>query len=99
MLMDEGSALFGVAGVAGVVDAVALEQFRAGRAVRIMAIRADHLAFRHGVMRRTVHLGALLLVAGVADFGLGSALAYLVVVVVDLVAGAAGNIGSVMLAA
>src|SRR3569832_1954632 len=34
---DERSALLGVAGVAGVVDAVALDQLRAGRAVHVVA--------------------------------------------------------------
>src|SRR5665647_1412804 len=87
MLVHKRAAFFSVAGVAGVIDAVALEQLGAGRAMRVMAIGADHFAFRHRVMRRPVHLGALFFVAGVANLGLGGALSHLVVIVMNLVAG------------
>ena len=98
MLMYERAALFSVACVAGVIDAVAFEQLGASLAMRVVAIRTDHLAFGHRVMGRPVHLRALLFVAGVANLGLGGTLAHLVVIVMNLVAGTAGNISRVVLA-
>lgn len=71
VVMHEGAALLSMALVTGFDHRVALHQLRAGRAMRIMAIRAGNLAFQDGVMRGTVYLGALLLVAGEADFELG----------------------------
>jgi len=99
MRMYERAALFSMAGVAGVVDAVALDQLGAGRSMRIMTIRAAHLALWHRVVRRPVHLCALFLVAGVADIGLGGLGQHLVAVGVDLVAGIAGNVSGIVLAA
>ena len=43
---------FGVALVAGLDDAVALDQLGPDRSVRVVAIRAGHLAFKHRVVRR-----------------------------------------------
>ena len=60
----ERPALLHVARVAGVVDAVAHQRFLARRAVRVVAVRADDLAFERRVARLAADLGALLLVAG-----------------------------------
>ena len=98
MLMHERPALFSVAGVAGVVDAVALDQLGTGRTVRIVAIGTGHLAFGHGMVRGLVHLATLLLVAGVAGFRLCDLVQGLVAVDVHLVASVAGNIGRLVLA-
>ena len=99
MLVHKGAAFLGVAGVAGGVGAVTLGQFGAGRAVHVVAVGAAHLAFGNRVMRRLVQLGALFLVAGVADLGLGCLVQHLVAVGVNLVAGVAGQIGIFVLAA
>lgn len=99
MLVHERAAFFGMAGVAGVVRAVAFDQLGSDRAMRIVAIGADHLAFGNRVVGRTIDLRALFLVAGVADFCLRRAVADLVIVAVDFVTGIAGHIGIVMRAA
>jgi hypothetical protein len=92
MVMHEGAALFHVAHVAGLIDAIALQLLGPGGAVRVVAIRTGHLAFRNGVVRRTVHLRTLLLVACVADVGLGASVASLVVTaVMDIVTTGAGH--------
>src|SRR5665811_2175754 len=97
MLVHEGAALFGVAGIAGVVDTIALEQLGAGRTMRVMTVGANHFAFGHRVVRRPVHLGAFVLVAGITNLRLRGALAHLVVVVVNLVAGTARDNSGVVL--
>ena len=47
MLTDEGATLFHVAGEAGIGDAIALHEFRAGRAMRSVAVGAANLAFKN----------------------------------------------------
>ena len=98
MLMHERPALFSVAGVAGVVDAVALDKLGTGRTVRVVAIGTGHLAFGNRMVRGFVHLATLLLVAGVAGFRLCDLVQGLVAVGVHLVATVAGNIGRLVLA-
>ena len=97
--MYEWAAFFHVAGVTSVVDAVAFQQFRADRTVRIMAVGTGHLALRNWMVRRAVYLGALLLVAGKADFSLGFLVTHFVVFRVNLVAGCARQIAALMRAA
>src|SRR5450759_4639642 len=54
--------------------------------MRVMAIRATHFALRNRMMRWPVDLRALLLVAGKANFRLGTFITHLVVCGVDFVA-------------
>ena len=56
VVMHEGAAFFHVAGVTGLIDAIALHEFRSNRTMRIMAIGTGHLAFRNRVMRRAIDL-------------------------------------------
>jgi hypothetical protein len=92
VLVDKRAALFRVAVVAGVVDAVASQQLRPDRTVRLVAVGAAHLALGQRVMRGLVEFVALLLVAGEADHGLGPFVAHPVVGRVQLMARGAGNV-------
>ncbi len=99
MFPQEGAAFFSMAGVARLIEGVFLQQFGAGRAMGIMAIRTGNLAFTNRMVRNTVFLSALLLVAGVAHFRLGTFVAHLVMIRVYLVTGSAGDIIGLMSAA
>src|SRR6185503_7630787 len=90
----ERAALLRVAGVAGLVDAIAHQQLLAGGAVRVMAVGARDLAFPDRMAHRTVDLRALLLVAGGAHGRLRHAVAHLVVAGVHLVARGAGDVAA-----
>ena len=92
VVVHEGAALFHVAGVAGLGDAVALHEAGACGAVHVVAVRASHLAFGHRVVRGLVGQRALFFVAGVADFGLRGFVTHLVFCHVHLVAGGAGYV-------
>ena len=96
VLVHEGPALFGVAGVAGLVGAVHQRQLRARRPMGVVAVRASHLPLGHRVVRRPQHLRALLLVAGVADLGLHRLAQHAVLVRMHLVAGGTGEVGAVV---
>ena len=50
VVVYEGSALFHVTGVASFGHAVAFHQARACGAMRVVAVRASHLAFSHWVV-------------------------------------------------
>ena len=63
VLEQKRSALFGVAGVTDVVDRIFLQQRFREAAVRIMAIRAHHLAFAQWHVRGAEHLRAPILMA------------------------------------
>jgi len=63
VLEQEGPALFRMAIVAGLIDAIRLEQRRRRAAMRIVAIRAADFAFQQGHMRTAPELGALRCVA------------------------------------
>ena len=89
---QERTALVHMAGVAGVVDAVADHQVRADRAVGVMAVRAGHLALGNGVVRGAADLGALRLVAVEAHFGLSALIAYRIMTRVHLMARRATNL-------
>ena len=67
---QERSALFGMTLVAGVVDRGGPQQRFIRRAVRLMAVGADHLAFAQRHVRRAGHLRAPVLVALEAGLGL-----------------------------
>ncbi len=95
----ERTALLHVAGVAGLVHAIALHELRPDRTVRIVAIAAAHLAFGYWVMRGLADLRALFLVAGEAHIRLGALVAHVVVCSVNLVAGGAGDIAALVRAA
>ena len=100
MLVHERTALFCMAGVAGVVHAVALGELGTGRTMHVVAVGTGHFALGNRVVRRPVDLGALLLVAGKAELGLlGSAGQHRVTIAVRLVAGIAGHISRFVLAA
>jgi len=71
MLPKERAPLLGVAGPAGFVGRVLDEQLGAIRAMRIVAVGADHLAHGDRVGRNALDFGALRLVAGEADARLG----------------------------
>src|SRR5450759_2193392 len=70
MFEQEGAALLGVTGVAGLVHRVLLDKLRAGRTMRIVAVRTYDLADVDRVGRKLVGFGALLLVASEANLGL-----------------------------
>ena len=72
------AAFLHMAGVADVIYAIALHEFRTDRAMRIVAIGACHFALWNRVMRKPVDLCALILVAGKADFRLGSPVTHFV---------------------
>lgn len=70
MVVHERATLFRMALETSFVDAVFLELFGTGRAMGIVTVGTAHLTFQHGMMRRLMHLRALLLVAGEAYFRL-----------------------------
>ena len=92
MAMHERPAFLHVAGVTGIDHSCALHQFRANRAMRIVAIGTGHLAFDNGMMRRLVDLGALLFVTGEAALGLGQLVTDFVFCHMNLVATRTGNV-------
>ena len=96
MFPQEGAAFFGMAGEASLIDRVFLEQFRTGRAMGIMTIRAHYFAFTDRVMRNFVALRTLFLVAGEADFGLRLLVAHLVVRRVNFVARGTRHVASLV---
>ena len=60
---EERSPLFGVTGVADLVDGIGIQQRPGRRAVRVVAVDAGHFAFGQRHVRAPAELGALLLVA------------------------------------
>ena len=70
VLPQEGTAPFGVATEAILIERALNQLFGIGRAVRIVAARAGHLAFAEGHMRRALQLGTPHLVAPQAEFRL-----------------------------
>jgi hypothetical protein len=72
MLMKEGPSPFRMTGVTVLVNAVLFELCRIGRAVRVVAVRADDLALSHGHVRRAHQLRFSLQVALTAHFYFGS---------------------------
>ena len=92
VVADEGSAFFHVAGIAGVVDAIAHHHAWTGRAMRIMAIGAGDLAFSDRMAGRPVDLVPLLLMASEAHFRLRQLVANSVMGGMHLVTGGAGRI-------
>ena len=89
MAMHEGSAFLHMTGVAGVISAALDQRFRIV-VVHVVAGGASHLTFEHWMMRRTIDLRTLFLVAREADFGLGLLVSRLVVAVMHRVAGGTG---------
>ena len=59
---EERPPLFGVAGVADVVDGIGVQQGTGRRAVRVVAVDAGHLAFGQRHVRTLSEFGTLLLV-------------------------------------
>jgi hypothetical protein len=85
VVMYERPAFLHMAGVAGFIHAIAFHEFGTHGAMRIMAIRTTHLSFGNRMMRSTVDLRTLFLVAGKANLGLGSFVAHVIVRIVDRV--------------
>ena len=79
------SALFRVAGVAGLGDGVLHHQARASRTVRVVAVGAANFAFEDRMPRKAMKLGALILVATETDFRLGKFVQHLLLRVMHLV--------------
>ena len=75
----ERTAFLHVAGIASLVNTIALHEFRSDRAMRVMAVGTGHFAFWNRVMGRFVKERALLLVAVEADSGLSAFVANIVV--------------------
>ena len=99
VLVQERPALLGVAADARLVQPVAgLEQLDVGRAVRVVARRALHLALGDRHVRRTAHLGGLLLMARLAQLRLRGGLELVLdrLGVVRAVARRAGEIAAVV---
>ena len=62
-------ALFGVALIADLVDAIRFEQWLGCRAMRVMAVDTAHLAFWQGHVGALLEVGPLLWVTGGAGLG------------------------------
>jgi len=86
MFPEEGTAFFGMAGEAGFIDRVFLQQLGASGTMRVVTVGANHLAFTDGVVRNLVAICALFLVARKTDLGLGLFVAHFIVRRVNLVA-------------
>ena len=71
MFVKKRPAFLRVALITGFIDRV-LYQITTGPSMRVVAIRADHLAFPDGMAIKTVHLCALVGMAGKTDFRLRS---------------------------
>jgi len=85
------SALFRVAGVAGLGDGVLHHQARASRTVRVVAVGAADFAFEDGMPGEAMKLCALILMATEADFRLGKLIQHFLFGVVHLMAIRAGE--------
>ena len=99
VLEQEGAAFLRMTGVAGFIDGILDEHLGPGRAVGIVAIGADDLAYSYRVRRNFVTVRTLLFVAGEANLGLCRFLANLVDRLVGFVAVVAGNTIDLMLTA
>jgi len=99
VLPKEGAALLRMARIAGLVDRVLDQQRGPGRAMRIVAVGARHLAGEDRVGRNAVSLRTLGLVACEADLGLGDLVEYPLGGGMDVMAIAAGHAAGLMLAA
>jgi len=91
MLPQEWTALFRMAGVAGLSDGVLDHQPRAGGTMRVVAVGAADLAFEDRMSRKAMKLGALILVATETDFRLGELIQHLLFGIVHLMAIRAGE--------
>jgi hypothetical protein len=79
MAVHERTAFLHMAGIARLINAIALHEFRSDRAMWIMAIGTSHFALGNRVMRRLVNERALLFVAVKTDIGLGTFVANIIV--------------------
>ena len=86
VLPQERSALFRVAGVAGLGNGVLHHQARAGRTMRVVAVGAGDLAIEDRMSREAMKLGALILVATETDFRLGELIHHFLLGIVHLMA-------------
>jgi len=96
VVMHKRPAFLHVAGVAGLIHAIAFHEFGPDRAVRVMAIGTTHIALRNRMMGRPLELRALFLVTGEANLRLGAFVAHLVVGSVDYVTGSTGDVFSLV---
>lgn len=82
--------------VTGVIDIVANQLLRKDRAMHVVAVGASHLALAQRMVRRTIDLYALLLVATETQLALRPLVADTIMAGVDLVTTRAGNIARIM---
>lgn len=92
MLPEKRATFIGVAGVAGFVDGVLQQEFRACRAVRIVTVGTCHPAGSNWVRGQVMALCALQLMAGIANLALRVSRKRLVLRPVDFVTGRAGYV-------
>ena len=92
MFPQKRPALFRMTGKTGLVNGVLDQQLRAGRSVRIVAIRTGNFARCDGMGGEVMNLRALRLVAGKADFALRLLREYLVLRLMNLMARCARNV-------
>ena len=71
MLEQERTALFCVAGVTGFIYRIFLQHLGACGTMGVVAVRTRHLTFTDWMVRNTMLLRTLFLVAGKANFWLG----------------------------
>ena len=99
VLPQQRAALLRVAVVASLVDRNFLQQLRSRRAVRVVAVGANHLRLANRMVRELVAVGTLLGVAGEALLGLGGLDQDRVLADVDGMAAGAGHVVGGVLAA
>jgi len=99
MFPKEGAAFFGVAGVAGFVDAGFLQQEIVRAVVRVVATAATHFAKPQGVAAGFEGVGTALFMAGKTGFLLSEGVKHPVPWPMHLVAGCAADPGGLVPAA
>ena len=96
MLPQKRPALFRVTGMAGFVDGIFHEQFRPGRAMRVVAIAAGDSARGNRMGGKVMHFSALTFVAGKTDIALRFFRKHFVLRLMDFVARRAGHVVTLM---
>jgi hypothetical protein len=86
MLKQEWAALFRMASPASFIHRIFLQKLRACRTMKVVAVRASDFTCANGVNRHFVAVGALILVAGEAHFGLSLLVTHIVVAGMNFVA-------------
>ena len=92
MIPEKRSALFDVTLEAGFIDRITGQKLHPGRAVRIVAVAASHLAFGRRMTRGPKKLGSLLLVTSDTNVVLRALVSHPILSGVDLVTGRTGHV-------